>query len=173
MIPFTRTIMHTLMIPFTRTIMHTLMIPSPRPTHALSCHYSQTRYNSMCYRTAPTPRHHCALHKHLHTRSRRHIPHTYCPVTIPRHDTTPCAIEPHRLHATTVPFTSICTHAPVATSHTRTVLSRLPDTIRLPVLSKPTDVTPQLCPSSVCIHSLVATPWRLFAKGSRASWQRR
>ena len=37
------------------------MLPSPRPTHALSCPHSQTRYDSLCYRSSPTSPHPCVL----------------------------------------------------------------------------------------------------------------
>ena len=48
-------------------------------------------------------------------------------------------------------------HAPVSTSHSRTVLSMLPDATRRPSGLKLTDFTIPRCPSSVLTHAPVST----------------
>ena len=48
-------------------------------------------------------------------------------------------------------------HAPVSTSHSRTVLSRLPDASSRPSGLKHTEVTISPCPSSVLTHAPVST----------------
>ena len=52
---------------------------------------------------------------------------------------------------------NVCTHSPVATLHTRTVLSSLADTIFVPSGLNCAEITSPLCPSNVCTHSPVAT----------------
>ena len=46
--------------------------------------------------------------------------------------------------------------SPVSTSHSRTVLSLLPDASRRPSGLKHTEITPRPCPSSILTHSPVS-----------------
>ena len=52
---------------------------------------------------------------------------------------------------------SVLTHAPVSTSHSRTVLSWLPEASCFPSGLKHTDLTQSPCPSSVLTHAPVST----------------
>ena len=92
----------------------------------------------------------------LHTLPCRHAPHAHSLVVTRRYDIRAIRAKLRRSHPMLCP-SNVCTHSPVATLHTRTVLSPLADTIFVPSGLNCADITPLLCPSNVCTHSPVAT----------------
>ena len=84
--------------------------------------------------------------------ARLRVPHSHRIVAAAAHDARAVSAQCHRVTVSLWP-SSVRKHSPDCASHTRTVLSSLPLTMRVPSPLNATDLTKLLWPSSVRKHS--------------------